>query len=951
MRTKTVLLFQPERFFSKKPAITIKQWVKTPEGIQTGDCPMTRPQLKTWFKSMPDDMIQCLLKLTPAALETHRCELIAQTTYIKDAKTKSHTVEKNLEKHIYTLMGALRRQQTAFWYHEVTMGDRRVQQTKCLFHGYPVELMGRLENESGNPRLKLFVEIGKERYPLHQFQRYFFLLLKDDTYYQLSPKSYEAIQWLLDSGYLAALPEDSHDLDALLDQLGEWDLRIERPALSQENILAPEPRSQVLLTEISGSFLKLEPQFDYEGIIIDGPFEPLFKTTIKGRPVQIRRHAEKEAELVDFLRALHGNFERQQNGFFHLSFAEAQKKSWFLKTYHLLLEKDIALVGIDLLKHFRYAPYKIETTILNQQSSGDFIALELRVNFGREQVPVLSLQKALLNNQKAVLLKDGSLGVFGEEWLNRYGLLLKHGKITGNQLHIARWMLLGDSTTPELKDPVFQLDFKDNWYAKWKQWEQRQQQVYPLPAGLRVEALRPYQHDGYEWMRLLEEAGAGACLADDMGLGKTLQTICFLLHKIQTVPGGKHLIVAPASLLFNWQKEFEKFAPGISSQVLHGNNRDKEAIHQPGTQVYITSYGTMRQDIDILQNLVWETIVLDESHNIKNPQAQTTRAAWQLTAKTKIILSGTPIMNSTADLHSQLHFLMPGLLGSPEFFKREYAIPIEQQANEEKAAVLQKLIRPFLLRRTKEQVASDLPARTESVVWCEMGTRQRMAYDEIKDKIRSNIFTDIKAHGLNKGKLGILAGLTKLRQLCNSMELVSEASVTGTESVKSEILIDELKGIIPQHRALVFSQFTSTLDLIQRDLQTAGIACLRLDGTTAVQERQRLVDEFQSAQGEASVFLLSLKAGNTGLTLTRADYVFLYDPWWNASVENQAIDRTHRIGQEQQVFAYRMICRDSIEEKIIDLAQRKKKLAEDLISVDESLVKSLTMEDLEFLLS
>ncbi|MCH5597366.1 DEAD/DEAH box helicase [Niabella ginsengisoli] len=602
-----------------------------------------------------------------------------------------------------------------------------------------------------------------------------------------------------------------------------------------------------------------------------------------------------------------------------------KKEAGFLKAYHKLLDNEIDLLGIDMLRHFRYSPHKAETIIRQQADEGDFACIAFVVKFGKEVVPLSSLQKALLNNQKAVMLKDGSLGILGEDWMKQYALIMRHGKVRKDEILVAKWLMLGDITSDGADgEPLVKTGIGIEWFGKWQKWEKQEAELYPIPDGLKINELRSYQRTGYEWMRLLAEIGASGCLADDMGLGKTLQTISFLLYKIEANPLSKHLVIAPASLLYNWLKELEKFSPVVKVVILHGASRDMQLLTKNEAQVFITSYGTMRQDFHLLENIAWETIVLDESHHIKNPAALTTKAVWQLTARTKIALSGTPIMNNTSDLHSQIHFLMPGLLGSPEFFKKEYAIPIEQQASEEKAAALQKLIKPFILRRTKEQVAKDLPERTESILWCEMDADQRSAYESIKEEVRTNIFTEIKEKGLNKGKLSVLAGLTKLRQLCNSCELIKDEDIFTYNSVKTKVLINELNCIIPQHRALVFSQFTSMLDLLERDLNKAGIETLRLDGQTDVKKRQDLVNTFQSEESTTSVFLISLKAGNTGLTLTKADYVFLFDPWWNMAVESQAIDRTHRIGQQQQVFAYRMICRDSIEEKILKMASGKK---------------------------
>lgn len=947
--TKTYLLFQPALLFSKKSVITLKQLIKTPDGVTTGEQPLTRAHLKALFKSFSDDTIRSLMAFNTVDLDKISVALHQQTSYLTDKAEQKLAIQTAYTRHLQSITGALRRLPVQDWYHPVIQDNKRVQNIKCSFYHYPVEVSFYADKKESYYTLDLFIEIGKEKWPATSFSRYYFLMERDNCYYQVSPKSYEALDWVSQQDSTQWTVEHAERFEAVLDKLAQWDVKIEKGNLAKNEIIVAEPQSQVLVSELSNTFLKLEPQFVYEGFTIEGPFEPVTKVETPRKTVHIQRHQEKEEDLVHFLRSLHEKFSGQHNGFFYLSFAEAQKKSWFLKTYHLLLDNNVDLLGIDLLKHFRYSPHKAQTVISRQTQEGDFACLEISVKFGKEEVPLTTLQKSLFNNQKAIMLKDGSLGILGDEWLQQYGLLIRHGKVRKHELLVARWLMLSEGTENNNEGGLIHSGITPEWFSRWKRWEQQEEALYTLPAGLQVAALRPYQRTGYEWLRLLSEIGAGGCLADDMGLGKTLQTISFLLHKIETNPQSKQLVIAPASLLFNWLKELEKFGPGVKATVLHGSKRDKALLNDDDNRVIITSYGTMRQDLELLEHIAWETIVLDESHHIKNAATQTTRAVWQLTAKTKIALSGTPIMNSTSDLHSQIHFLMPGLLGTAEFFKKEYAIPIEQQANQEKAAALQKLIRPFVLRRTKEQVAKDLPEKTESILWCEMDAEQRTAYESIKENIRSSIFSDIETNGLNKGKLSVLAGLTKLRQLCNSCELVTGEDLFTYESVKTKVLINELKCIIPQHRALVFSQFTSMLDLLERDLNTAGIATLRIDGQTQVKQRQELVNEFQSDDSKAEVFLISLKAGNTGLTLTKADYVFLFDPWWNAAVESQAIDRTHRIGQQQHVFAYRMICRDSIEEKIIKLAGGKRKLAEDLITTEESLMKSLSIEDIQYL--
>jgi SNF2 family DNA or RNA helicase len=340
---------------------------------------------------------------------------------------------------------------------------------------------------------------------------------------------------------------------------------------------------------------------------------------------------------------------------------------------------------------------------------------------------------------------------------------------------------------------------------------------------------------------------------------------------------------------------------------------------------------------------------LDESHNIKNPQAQVTKAIATLMAEMRVILSGTPIMNQTFDLYPQLSFILPSLFGSKEFFAKEYANPIDKDRDKEKIEMLKRITNPFILRRTKEQVAKDLPQKTESIILCEMGSEQRKIYTEVKQNIKDSLFLDIQSQGLAKSKLSVLAGIQKLRQICSSPALLTDFENKTSESIKIEILIDEIKGNLKHNKVIVFSQFLNALDIIKDKLTDHQIAFYSIDGSTPNAKRQEQINQFQDKENPVRVFLLSLKAGNAGITLTEANYVFLIDPWWNRQVEQQAIDRVYRIGQDKNVFAYRMICKDTIEEKIIKLQQSKMSLSEELISEDDGFVKNLSENDLQFL--
>ncbi len=554
----------------------------------------------------------------------------------------------------------------------------------------------------------------------------------------------------------------------------------------------------------------------------------------------------------------------------------------------------------------------------------------------------------MFNRQPFLLLKDGTIGAIPDEWINKYSLLLKLGDIDSDKLRLSKlhWTLTQElSEGEDITNRIITEDYK----TKWKRLQEQSDSLYKIPKTINAQ-LRDYQKAGFEWMCLLDEMQWGGCLADDMGLGKTLQAITFLQYVTGKNKKETHLVVCPTSLLYNWENELKKFAPKLSYHIHHGMSRAVDVKEWKKKNIIITSYGSVRSDIEELQQIKFGYVICDESHVIKNPSSQTARAVMQLQTRNRFILSGTPIQNNTTDLYSQMQFINPGLLGQKEFFKTEFAIPIDKFGNKEKSAQLRKLIYPFLMRRKKEQVAKDLPSKTEITLWCEMGEEQRKVYNDLKTYYRENLLQRVEKEGIGSNAIYILEGLTRLRQACNAPQLIKNRNFSTTESVKIEELLNEIEDNTGGHKVLVFSQFTGMLGLIAEEMQQRNISYLYLDGSTKAEERSRLVEQFQSTYDE-KIFLISLKAGGLGLNLTAADYVYLVDPWWNPAAEQQAIDRTHRIGQQNKVFAYKMICRDSVEEKILSLQQRKKSLADDLISEDAGFVKKLTAEDVEYLFS
>ncbi len=388
----------------------------------------------------------------------------------------------------------------------------------------------------------------------------------------------------------------------------------------------------------------------------------------------------------------------------------------------------------------------------------------------------------------------------------------------------------------------------------------------------------------------------------------------------------------------------------MSYQIHHGSARSRNADQFLHHDITITTYGTLRSDIRFFHDINFDHVLLDESQAIKNPASKVTKAACLLSSKYRLCMSGTPLQNNTFDIYAQMNFLNPGMLGSIEFFRQEFAIPIDKLGELDRKEHLRKILYPFILRRTKEQVAKDLPEKQEMILWCEMESEQRKIYDAYRNDFRDRILGTIHDKGLAKSQFTILQGLMKLRQICDSPAILNEEEVFENHSIKIDELAREIIEDMSNHKALIFSQFLGMLALIRQKLEELGVKYEYFDGSTTAPDREKAIQNFQN-NDSIRVFLISLKAGGVGLNLTAADYVYIVDPWWNPAVEQQAIDRTHRIGQTKNIFAYRMICKDTIEDKILQLQEKKRALAKDLISDETGFVKSLTKEDVEYLFS
>jgi SNF2 family DNA or RNA helicase len=471
------------------------------------------------------------------------------------------------------------------------------------------------------------------------------------------------------------------------------------------------------------------------------------------------------------------------------------------------------------------------------------------------------------------------------------------------------------------------------------------------PSGLNCE-MRQYQVEGLSWLHWLQTSKLGGCLADDMGLGKTIQTLALLQYNNENLPSDNRkfsrdkltlfedpvqkftsLIVVPASLIYNWENEIKRFAPGMKVCSYKGNQRKKSTSYFKGFDIILSSYHTVRQDIDIISMYHFHYIILDESQVIKNPASMVYKTMIRLKSDYRLVLTGTPVENSLTDLWTQLNFVNPGLLGNLSFFRREFAKPIEKKRDDDKEVKLRKIIKPFILRRTKEMVAKDLPPVIEQTVFCDMTEEQAKLYEEEKSIVRNSILKNIESSGMEKSAIVVLQGLMKLRQISNHPLMANEDYKFG--SGKFETVLQNMESVVSEgHKILVFSSFVKHLELYANVFRRNRSNFSMLTGSST--NREKIVNGFQNDSSN-KIFLISLKAGGLGLNLTAADYVFILDPWWNPAAEVQALSRAHRIGQSKSVFVYRYISSDSIEEKIIRLQEKKSKLADTFIQSNNPL--------------
>jgi SNF2 family DNA or RNA helicase len=618
---------------------------------------------------------------------------------------------------------------------------------------------------------------------------------------------------------------------------------------------------------------------------------------------------------------------------------------------------ELRKLGVEILQSLpvnRYYLQKVELKLKIKEDQNDWFDILAVVQLEGSEIPFIRLRNHILTGRREYELPDGRIAILPEEWFARFKDLFTFARENRDQLTLEKqhFSLLKES-----------LQGLDNSYAgRLKKWlDTAVWQELEVPGEIRAD-LRDYQKKGFSWMWKLYTHDFGGCLADDMGLGKTLQTLTLVQYvmnkekqrhfgpvksvfdhqltifdapqaaQVKTKPS---LVIVPSSLVHNWINEAGKFAPHLKAGHYGGQNRKSFDQYYHRYDLIVTSYGLVRNDLESIKSYDFLYIILDESQVIKNPHAKTYKAVTSLITSHRLVLTGTPIENSLIDLWAQMNFLNPGLLGNFDFFRNQFVTPIEKGHSQKQIRILQTLIRPFVLRRTKNEVARELPALTQQVIYCEMSESQQTFYETEKSKARNLILDSIKAHGIEKSSFMILQSLTKLRQAANHPVLIGEKY--AEDSGKQEVIIDNIKNLLAEgHKALIFSSFVRHLELFTTYCDNKNIPYAILTGEVPQPKREAIIRKFQE-NPDIHLFFISIKAGGFGLNLTAADYVFILDPWWNPAVEDQALSRAHRMGQKKKVFVYRFIAKDTIEEKIHQLQDRKSKLADVFINSNNPL--------------
>jgi len=779
------------------------------------------------------------------------------------------------------------------------------------------------------------------------------VLWKRTFYPVLTNLNTRLIQELIDEPPIVPHAELSEFLDRVWTKIPSSNLYGQEEFLERmKPIFVPAEYDPKLFLNEEGSLLTLEIENTYRTehgeIPLQGP-NPELQTgsyQYEGKSFLLRREQKQEEDLLNKLTEM--SFQPRSNAIWFLEPEEAI--NFLLDAYPALVEKYRVFGEKNLSRYkVRHTAPTVVAKVEKDDEEANWFDLDISVDYDNIQVPIEKIWKAWVQGKRYVQLKDGSYTSLPESWLKKLS-------------HKLRALGMDVEKPPKKKFKQFEAPALDkliedvNVAQTDSFWNSLREKIHSFeeierispPQGIEA-TMRPYQKEGLDFLNFLHEYRFGGILADEMGLGKTLQTLALLQHlKEKGDNPAPNLVIVPTSVLPNWQRETSKFVPGMKQLIIYGSRRENLFKEIPSCDIIITTYALLRRDLEDLNKYEYNCIILDEAQNIKNPNTITARSVRKLKSRFRICLSGTPIENNLLELWSLFEFLMPGFLGSQNAFQKGFVKPIKD-GDQESMDYLRSRVRPFIMRRTKDDVAKDLPPKIENVYYAALENEQKELYASLAKKLKDQVLQKVDEKGMAQSQMSILDALLKLRQICchpRLLKLDMPGLNTNLPSGKFDAFKDLVNGIIEDgHKVLVFSQFVQMLHIIRSWLSINKVPFAYLDG--ASKDRYEQVEEFNT-NPDIPIFLISLKAGGTGLNLTAADYVIHYDPWWNPAVENQATDRTHRIGQTKKVFSYKLICENTVEEKILQLQEQKKGVADAIIPGQDHW-KSLTRDDLEML--
>ncbi len=694
------------------------------------------------------------------------------------------------------------------------------------------------------------------------------------------------------------------------------------------------PKPFIEIEEKIGS-VNIELWFCYDGadVSYNSEREYIYKGKDDGRYTAFRRNYQFERDVFQFLKVKLKTFAHYD--FFYQIFSVPTNVTNFLVKHGAkILDENIEL-RLKGSKN-KISPWRGNLT-LRLNSDLDWFDVKVGYQDTEGNVNSISFDWSLLSSG---LIKAGdSYVLIKEEDIKKLRSLRDEGMNENGELKVSKFHYHFIDEFYQDMINIQNSDVKQARKISSKLKDFKKIKNYSLPRKFNG-VLRDYQYEGFKWLFFLHDHNINGCLADDMGLGKTVQTLAFLLKLKEVNKLGAALVVVPVNTLANWESEINRFTPGINYLLHYGAARGRklEDIHR--YDFILSTYHTLRNDIEIFKEISFNYIVLDESQSIKNANTMLFKTMRILRSRHRITLTGTPIENSTVELWSQMEFLNPGILGRRTDFSKRFAVPIENRGDKDAAQKLKHIIYPFLLRRKKEDVARELPDKTEITLYSQMGEEQSSIYEEHRIFYRNAIMGKIEKDGLKNSAIEIFSALLKLRQIA-LFPVLTDTKFKNIQSCKFMQLKDMVEEILQEnHKIVIFSQFVKCLDIIKKYFKRKNLNYSYIDGSLNAGKRKEEINTFQE-NADRKIFLLSLKAGGVGINLTSADYVFLFDPWWNPAVENQAVDRLHRIGQSRKVMAYKMIVKNTVEEKILELQERKKKLVSQLITTESSFFKSL----------